>query len=111
VAARLEAFIRSRARVSVDDSRFSRQSHLWEEGYLDSIGVVEMIGYIEATFCVALPDEVLFDPDFTTVEGISTIVSALPTRNGVKDVEPTQMLSPNSGSEHDTSKPHDLNHV
>jgi acyl carrier protein len=79
VAARLEAFVRLRARVSAHDSRFSRQSNLWDEGYLDSIGVVEMIGYIEATFGVAIPDEALFDPDFTNVDGIARIVSALPT--------------------------------
>jgi len=89
VAASLEEFIRVRARVNADDSRFSRQSNLWEDGYLDSIGVVEMIGYIEAAFCVTLPDEVLFDPGFTSVDGIAKIVSVLPTRNGIQDVRPT----------------------
>lgn len=78
IAASVDAFVRVRSRVSVDDSRFSRDSNLWQDGYLDSIGVVELIGYIEATFGVAVPDETLFDPAFTSVDGIAGIVSRLP---------------------------------
>jgi acyl carrier protein len=78
VAACVEAFVRTRARVGAEDRRFSRQVNLWEDGYVDSIGVVELIGHIEASFGVDLPDEALFDPDFTSVEGIARIVSALP---------------------------------
>jgi hypothetical protein len=37
--------------------------------------VVELIGFIEATFDVVVPDEALFDPDFTSVDGIARIVS------------------------------------
>jgi len=80
VAASVESFIRARSRVSADDRRFSRKINLWEGGYVDSIGVVELIGYIENTFGVALPDEALFDPDFANVDGIARIVSRLPTR-------------------------------
>ena len=80
VASSVESFIRARSRVSADDRRFSRQINLWEGGYVDSIGVVELIGYIENTFGVALPDEALFDPDFANVDGIARIVSRLPTR-------------------------------
>lgn len=78
VAARVEEFIRARFRVATEDRSFSRKSNLWEEGYLDSIGVVELISHIESTFDVGLPDEALFDPDFTNVEGIAKLVSALP---------------------------------
>lgn len=80
VAASVETYLRSRSRVSAGDPRFSRRCNLWEEGYVDSIGVVELIGYLEATFDVDLPDEALFDPDFTSVNGIARIVSALPRR-------------------------------
>lgn len=77
VATRIEAFLRAHLRGRVDDSRFSREINLWEQGYVDSIGVVELIAYIEATFDVAVPDEALFDPDFTSVDGIARIVRAL----------------------------------
>lgn len=80
IGALVEAFVRDRSRVGVDDARFSRSSNLWEDGYVDSIGVVELIGFIEATFGVELPDEALFHPDFTSIDGIARIVSALPAR-------------------------------
>lgn len=80
VAESVETFIRSRSRVNPNDTRFSRQVNLWESGYVDSIGVVELIGHIETTFDVTLPDEALFDPDFANVDGIARIVSALPAR-------------------------------
>lgn len=80
VASRVETFIRARSRVSPDDRRFTRQINLWEGGYVDSIGVVELIAHIETTFEVALPDESLFDPDFANVDGIARIVCGLPAR-------------------------------
>jgi len=78
VAASVETYLRARARVANEDRRFSRRINLWEAGYVDSIGVVELIGFIESTFAVSLPDEALFDPDFTSVDGIARIVSELP---------------------------------
>jgi acyl carrier protein len=83
VAASVEAFVRARSRVSADDRRFSRQINLWEVGYVDSIGAVELIAFIEAEFGVDLPDAALFDPAFTSVDGIARIVSALPLRRTV----------------------------
>jgi|SRR5688572_8187940 len=80
VAASVEAFLCARSHVSADDRRFSRQINLWEEGYVDSIGVIELIGHIEDTFEVALPDEVLFDPGFASIDGIARIVATLPVR-------------------------------
>ncbi|HUR27024.1 MAG TPA: acyl carrier protein [Planctomycetota bacterium] len=78
IAESIESFIRARFRISADDARFSRHSSLWEEGYVDSIGVMELVAHIESTFGVVLPDEVFFDPGFTNVEGMATIVSKLP---------------------------------
>lgn len=80
VARNIESFLRKRFRIADDDAGFSRKSSLWEEGYVDSIGVVELIAHIESTFAVALPDEALFDPAFKTVDGIASIVCGLPDR-------------------------------
>ena len=77
VAASIEAFLRARSRVKADDPRFSRAISLWEGGYVDSIGMVELIGFLEDTFAVVVPDEVLFDPDFCSVNGIARIVGEL----------------------------------
>jgi len=71
----VESFIRERFRVRPDDDRFSREVNLWEEGYVDSAGVVEMIAFLERTFAITLPEEVLFDPDFTHIRGIARLVT------------------------------------
>jgi acyl carrier protein len=70
----VERFIRSRFRVRTDDDHFSRDVNLWEDGYVDSAGVVEMIAFLEKTFVIKLPDEVLFDPDFTYIRGIARLI-------------------------------------
>lgn len=70
----IENYIRTRFRVREDDDQFSRDVNMWENGYVDSAGVVEMIAYLEQTFEITLPEEALFDPDFTNIRGIAKIV-------------------------------------
>ena len=47
VAQDLEAFVRERFQVEEDDDFFTPDVNLWEEGYVDSAGVVELIAYLE----------------------------------------------------------------
>ena len=75
VATQVEQFIRNRFRVRSDDRHFTAEVNLWEEGYIDSTGAVEMIAFLEQTYAIRLPEEVLFDPDFTHISGISRLVS------------------------------------
>jgi len=77
VAASLESFLRRRFRIRDDDANFTRSTGLWEEGYVDSIGVVELIAHLESTWGVAIPDEALLDPAFRSIDGIARIVSGL----------------------------------
>jgi acyl carrier protein len=77
VAADLEAFIRERFEVADDDPRFHRGIHLWEEGYVDSTGAVEVIAYLEERYHLTLPDDVLYDPEFTTIDGMARAVAVL----------------------------------
>jgi acyl carrier protein len=71
----VEEFIRTRFRVRPDDDFFTRDVNLWDAGYVDSAGAVEMIAYLERTFAVTLPEEVLFDPDFTHIRGIARLIA------------------------------------
>lgn len=66
----IEQFIRHRFRVRDDDTLFDHEVNLWESGYVDSAGAVEMIAFLEETFDVSLPEGVLFDPDFTHISGM-----------------------------------------
>jgi acyl carrier protein len=71
----VETFIRRRFSIRPDDDFFGREVNLWETGYVDSAGVVEMIAFLEQNFETSLPEEVLFDPDFTNIRGIARLVS------------------------------------
>ena len=77
VANELEAFIRDHFQIPDDDDLFTREVNLWEEGYVDSMGVVEVLAFLEDHFAVEIPKELLFDPSFTTVEGIARLIASL----------------------------------
>ena len=85
VAETIEHYVRKRFQVAAGDARFTRRAHLWEEGYLDSIGIVELIAFLETTFAVLIPEQALFSPDFTHIEGMARIVASLV---GSRDVTP-----------------------
>jgi hypothetical protein len=74
IAGVLELFIRREFRVGPGDPYFARDAHLYDSGFIDSTGVVELIGFVEATFGVKLEDEHIFSDAFTTIDGISGVV-------------------------------------
>ena len=77
IAHELEAWIRESFMVDEDDDFFGSTVNLWEEGYVDSVGVVEMISFLEKQYGVEVPKDLLFDPEFTSIAGISARVSLL----------------------------------
>ncbi len=84
-ATQIEQYLRTRFRIASDDAGFTRQASLWEEGYVDSVGVVEVIEFLERTFAVRIPDDALFAPEFTCVDGMAAFV--------VQSLEPRTPLS------------------
>jgi len=76
-AHQIESFVRDRFHIADDDRLFGREVNLWEEGYVDSLGVVEMIEFLEQRFAVKLPEEAIFSPDFTSIDGIARTVVSL----------------------------------
>ena len=77
IADDLERFLRESFQIPADDDFFSRSLNLWEEGYVDSPGVLEVLAYLEAKWAVTIPQEALFRPEFTSVNGIADVVAAL----------------------------------
>lgn len=77
VADELEQFIRETFHVTADDALFTRQAHLYQEGYVDSIGVLETIAHLEQTWDVSIPPTAIFDPLFTHIDGIAQYVLTL----------------------------------
>jgi acyl carrier protein len=76
VATAIETFIRRHFRINQSDPMFSRDAHLFETGLVDSVGAVELITFVGATFGVALDDDDIFSEHFTTINGIADIVMA-----------------------------------
>lgn len=70
----LDAFIRERFRVPDDDALFHGDTNVWEEGYVDSAGVVEVFAFLESKVGERLPEELLFNPEFVTVRGMARLV-------------------------------------
>jgi len=77
IASALEDFIRQRFQIREGDTAFSRGVDLWDDGYVDSTGVVEMIVFLEESFALTLPEAVLFSPEFRNIDGIARLVAAL----------------------------------
>jgi acyl carrier protein len=71
----VERFIRQEFRIIEDGASF-RDAHLFESGYVDSAGVVELIAFLESRFDVSLGDEHVFSDQFTTINGVAGIVMA-----------------------------------
>jgi acyl carrier protein len=74
IADELESFLREHFQIPPEDAFFTRSVHLWEEGYVDSAGVVETIAFLENRYGVNLPEEVVFNPRFTDVAGMAEVI-------------------------------------
>ena len=74
IAERIEGFVRTHFRVAATDTRFSRSQRLFDLGYVDSVGVVELLAFLDDEFGVEVPDETLISNEFSTIEGIAGIV-------------------------------------
>lgn len=85
IAEVLESFIRREFRLIDDGLHFLRDEHLFERGYVDSAGVVELIMFIESTFDVKLEDEDVFSERFTSINGIASLVHDRTARRGTTD--------------------------
>ena len=77
IAPELEQFIRTRFEVPEDDAEFGTDVDLWEEGYVDSAGVIEVVSHLEERWRVKIPEQALFDPRFTTIDGMAEVIEGL----------------------------------
>ena len=75
VAVAVEEFVRREFSISATDDNFDHNVDLFEDGYVDSVGVIELLAFLESAFGVDIPEEDLFSPEFSTIHGIAAIVS------------------------------------
>ncbi len=71
---RIEQFIRSKFSVSPTDPGFDRSVDLFSQGYVDSVGVVELLEFLQEDFGVEIPDDDMLSDDFSNIAGIARIV-------------------------------------
>jgi acyl carrier protein len=77
VAARIEAYVRAQFNVSDHDGRFHRGADLFEGGYIDSVGVVELLEFLRNAFDVEIPEDDLLSEEFSRIDGIARIICGL----------------------------------
>ena len=80
VADRLEGFVREQFAVDAGDSGFGRSVDLFEGAYVDSVGLAELLAFIEEEFEVSIPDEELLAEEFGTIDGMAAAVCRLGDR-------------------------------
>lgn len=77
VAERIEAYAREHFAISSTDPRFGRDVDLFDGGYVDSLGLAEMLEYLESEWGVAVSDEELLSDEFATIDGMATTICRL----------------------------------
>jgi acyl carrier protein len=77
VAAHIERFVRDRFGVDPGDTRLARSTDLFDGGYVDSVGLTELLVYIECEFGVTVPDETLLSDAFACIDGMAAVVVEL----------------------------------
>jgi acyl carrier protein len=77
VADRIERFAREQFAISPTDPRFGRDVDLFEGGYVDSLGVAEMLEFLEHEWGVAISDDELLADEFATIAGMARTICSL----------------------------------
>ena len=77
VAGRIDSFVREQFGVAADDPRFGDEVNLFDAGYVDSVGIVELLSFLQEEFGVEIPERELMSDEFATTSGIASIVSRL----------------------------------
>ncbi len=71
----LRSFIQERFEVSGTDPDFSNDVHLFDYGYVDSFGAVELNSYVERTFALKVTTSDLIAFPLNTIQEIATFIA------------------------------------
>lgn len=72
---RIERFVRTAFDVSPDDPGFDRATDLFDSGYVDSVGLAELLEFISEEFGVEVPESDLLSEEFATIQGMARIIN------------------------------------
>ena len=74
IKSELRNYIREKYRVPADDPDFSDSVHLYDYGYVDSFGSVQLKAFVESTFAVQFSPKDLTTVPLNTVEQMASFV-------------------------------------
>ena len=74
IADDLDRFIREKAQLGNDDL-LDHDVDVFESGHLTSVGGLELISFVESRYGVRIPDAVVLDPRFGSVNGMSALLA------------------------------------
>ncbi|MDF2925469.1 MAG: acyl carrier protein-like protein [Paenibacillaceae bacterium] len=75
IAQQLEAHIRDRYEIDPDDEDFSQDVHLFDYGFIDSIGATALIAHIEQTYGMQVTNQDLMLYPLNTINEIAAFIS------------------------------------
>jgi methoxymalonate biosynthesis acyl carrier protein len=73
--AQLEQHIRERYEIEADDDDFGVDVHLFDYGFIDSIGATALIAHIEKTYSIQVTNQDLMLYAMNTVREIADFIS------------------------------------
>jgi methoxymalonate biosynthesis acyl carrier protein len=74
VLQRLDGFIRDRFNVPADDPDFNTDVHLFDYGYIDSFGAVELMAFVQTEYAVEITGADLVAFPLNTIRQIAGLV-------------------------------------
>lgn len=74
IAEQLEEHIRTQYEIVQDDDEFTRDVHLFDYGFIDSLGATALIAHIEKTYGIQVTNQDLMLYPMNTVNEIATFI-------------------------------------
>ena len=71
----LQEYIRRQFKVTENDPDFTYDVHLFDYGYIDSFGAVDLIAFVEKTFQVKIKESDLIAYPLNTIREIASFVT------------------------------------
>lgn len=75
IAEQLEQHIRDRYEIEPDDRDFTQTVHLFDYGYIDSIGATALIAHIEQTYGIQVTNQDLMLYPLNTIQEIAEFIT------------------------------------
>lgn len=71
----IENYIREHFEIG-DDPDLTNDTHLFDEGFVDSLGAVEIVSFVEETFSIEITQKDLTLYPMNTINEIATVVKS-----------------------------------